>query len=222
MIKVNNLSFDYGGEKILDNLTFKLEDKKIYGLVGRNGAGKTTLFNCLIGKYKIKEGKILIDGKNTTDMKYLDNPLVLIDNSKIFFKDLTVKEHFNLLNNSMKKEEVAELMKAYNLLEYEGMYPGELSLGTAQRFNIALRMQHMKSNNVLADEPFNGLDPVETEELKKKFSHLKKEKMVIISSHDILSLTSLCDEIIFLKDSKITKVKIGDNQEIGKIYELLQ
>lgn len=220
MIEIKNLSFEYTNKKILDNITLKLENRKIYGLVGRNGAGKTTLFNCLIGKNKIKSGSVIVDGKNTTTLKYLDNPLMLIDNSKIFFKSLTVKEHFSLLDKT--KDEIERIINDYNLSDYETLYPGELSLGTAQRFNIALRMQHIETANILADEPFNGLDPVETEELKKKFINLKSEKMVIISSHDILSLTSLCDEIIFLKGAKTTMAKIDDNQKIEKIYELLQ
>lgn len=222
MIEIKNLSFEYGNKTILNEVTLKLENNKIYGLVGRNGAGKTTLFNCLIGKHKLSKGNVIVDGLNTSKMKYLENPLVLIDNSKIFFKNLTVREHFNLLDKERSKEDIKQIINEYNLSDYEALYPGELSLGTAQRFNIALRMQHIETDNILADEPFNGLDPVETEELKKKFIDLKNEKMIIISSHDILSLTSLCDEIIFLKEAKVTKVEINDNIEVGKIYDFLQ
>lgn len=221
MINIKNLSFNYKHKTVLKDLNIILEDGKTYGLIGKNGTGKTTLFNCLNGKLKANSGEVIVDGIDVTHLSYLDNPLTIIDNSKIFFKDLTVREHLNLYNTKSVTE-INEILSEFNLLDYQDNFPSQLSLGTSQRLNIALRMQNLKSNNILADEPFNGLDIVEVEELKRKFMELKKQQyMLIISSHNILSLASICDEILFLKDGDLTMVKAFDKVEMESVYERL-
>ncbi len=219
MIEITNLSFGYKNNTILKCISMTLNNNQIYGLVGRNGSGKTTMFDCIQGKYNSYQGDVIIDGVSYRNKSYLQNPITVINNDKIFFNNLTVEEHFNLLKKT--STELYTIFSEYNLDIYRNCYPYQLSLGTAQRFNIALRMQQNNCRNIIADEPFNGLDPIEVESLKKKFIDLKKNKMVLISSHDISSLVSICDFLIFLKDGKITVEQVDQKTDKRKVNEFL-
>jgi ABC-type multidrug transport system ATPase subunit len=118
--------------------------------------------------------------------------------------------------------DVDKTLSTYNLIEYKHCFPNELSLGTSQRLNVAIRMMN-STPNIIADEPFNGLDPIESKNLQDVFMGLKSNKgTMIISSHDILSLVSLCDKLIYLKEGKLVEVDKENIGEINEIHKLLQ
>lgn len=223
MIEINNIYFEYiKGQPILDHIDFTFENNKIYGLVGKNGVGKSTLFECLTGLKKAKKGQVKINNKEYTNESYLKNPLVLLNNDKIFYPKLTVIEHLQLLKSYHNEINVEDILRKYNLEDYAYHMINQLSLGTKQRLNIGIKLAG-SDYDLLADEPFNGLDIIEAENLMKIFSNSKnKSRSIIISSHDILSLTTICDQIIFLKNGKLKNVDINEIREINKIHEFLQ
>lgn len=217
MIEVRDLYFSYKNKNVILGINYIFENDLIYGFIGRNGAGKTTFLECLNGSLKIIRGKLMIDGIDHTKSSYLNNPLVMINNDKIFYKNLTVIEHLKFVSLYADNVNVEKLLITFNLLEYKNCFPNELSLGTSQRLNIALRMIN-SSANIIADEPFSGLDPIETKKLQETFSSLRNRTgTMVISSHDILSLVSLCDKLLFLKNGNIIEV---DKENIGKINEI--
>lgn len=206
MIKLENLSKSYNGCMILDNINFEFENNKIYGLLGKNGIGKTTLFNCISGKINDYTGTIEIDGRRIEGLSYIENPTVLFNSDKIFYKKLTVAQHFELIMLHIDDFSSKDTMTEFNLLGYKDNYPHELSLGTAQRFNLALRSTNMRGI-LLADEPFNGMDVVEIKNLIKYFNKIKSpSSTIIISSHDIETLRIVCDEVVVIKDCTIQNV----------------
>lgn len=222
MIQVVDLYFSYKDKEVLLGIDYIFEDNLIYGLIGRNGAGKTTFLECLNGSLRINKGKIMIDDLDYTRSQYLKNPLKIINNDKIFYKNLTVREHLQFVSLCCHHADVENILSTYHLMAYKDCFPNELSLGTSQRFNIALRMIN-SPENIIADEPFNSLDPVEAKALQDIFKDLKSDAgTMIISSHDILSLTSLCDKLLFLKDGKLLEVDKDDIGEINEIHQLLQ
>ncbi|WP_423363080.1 ATP-binding cassette domain-containing protein [Mycoplasma sp. P36-A1] len=221
MIVIKNLSFSYGNKKILENINFSFYNNNIYGLIGRNGIGKTTFLECLNGNNKIIEGELMINNVDYTKKSFLNNPLLIINNQKIFYKNLTVKEHFNLFT-ILNDLDINKTLEIFNLVDYSDYFPNELSLGTSQRFNIALRLV-CRNNDILADEPFNGLDLIEIQNLQSIFHKLKnKQRSIIISSHDILSLVSICDVILHLKNGRLEIIDKKDTDEINKIQTILQ
>ncbi|MGL5478241.1 MAG: ATP-binding cassette domain-containing protein [Clostridium sp.] len=223
MIEIKNIYFEYVKDKpILDNIDFSFENNKVYGLVGRNGVGKSTLFECLVGLKKVKKGEVNINSIKYTNESYLKNPLVLLNNDKIFYSKLTVLEHLQLLKSYHTKINVEDILRKYNLEEYSYHMVNQLSLGTKQRLNIGIKLA-VSDCDILADEPFNGLDLIESENLMRIFLESKnKNKSIIISSHDILSLTNVCDEIVFLKNGKLINININEITEMNKVHEFLQ
>ncbi|KAI0986939.1 hypothetical protein GJ496_006714 [Pomphorhynchus laevis] len=133
------------------------------------------------------------------------------------------------LNHLMYKAFQGSLLALYSaerlfcwIEEYKDKLPSELSLGTAQRFNIALKLFNSNAD-VIADEPFNGLDLIQSESIQQYIKKLKnKDRTIIISSHDILSLKEICDEIVFLKDGILTVVDNNNSLEVNRIHELLK
>lgn len=142
MIQVEDLYFSYKNKGVLLGGDYIFKNDHIYGLIGRNGAGKTTFLECLDGSLKITKGKIVIDEVDYTNSSYLENPLKMINNDKIFYKKLTVIEHLQFISLFSNVVEVETTLTNYNLDEYKYCYPNELSLGTSQRLNIALRMMN--------------------------------------------------------------------------------
>lgn len=208
MIEIKDLTFKYSKQKtIVDNVTYKFEDNMIYGIIGKNGIGKTTLLQCLDGTNKIEFGQLIIDGKDCTKLNFLNNPLVILNNEKVFYNNLTVNEHLLILKRYHKSLDISNVVKQFHLCEYLDSYPSQLSLGTAHRLNLALRITG-QTKNIVADEPFNSLDPFEAESLCQQFKKMKSNQgTIIISSHDIQSLFNLCDVILHLDQGKLKEVK---------------
>lgn len=217
MIKLSKIRFGYTDEMVIDNVTRNFSKGMIYGIVGKNGVGKSTLLDLIASKLYPNEGQITIDNIDITKVSYIENPAAVINNEKIFYKNLTVREHFGLLKLYEKNLDIEHVLEEFNLVSYADNLPSELSLGTAQRFNIALKS--VKNLDViLADEPFNGLDPLEVERLKSFFADLKQKGCtMLISSHDIHALETLCDEILILKDGQLFETEINVTE--SKIHE---
>ncbi|MGF7400470.1 ABC transporter ATP-binding protein [Thermoanaerobacterium thermosaccharolyticum] len=209
MIEIKNISMSYGVDYILKDLTYKFKTGLVYGLIGKNGAGKTTLLKIIMRLIRENQGSVFIDGKCVDNVDFLKVPAIFIGDSPIFYSDLTVREQLLLVCNSQrieKKEAISRidiLLDELKLTKYKNNFPNTLSKGTLQRLNIALGMIRNESI-ILMDEPFNALDPVqvsavETLVLKSK----EKGKTLLISSHDIDSLRSICDVYLILRNGQL-------------------
>ncbi|WOO86482.1 ABC transporter ATP-binding protein [Mollicutes bacterium LVI A0039] len=218
MVKLNNVKFGYKpNDLVIEDVTYEFLKGNIYGVAGKNGAGKSTLFDLIASKIVANAGQIEVDGVDAKNMSYIENPIIVLNNEKIFYKDLTVYEHFKLLKIYKRDLDITRKLEEFNLVSYADNLPSELSLGTAQRLNIALKSVN-SLNIILADEPFNGLDPIEVERLKAFFTDLRNQgSLIIVSSHDIHNLEQLCDKMLILKDGMLTEVSLDGNE--GEIHE---
>lgn len=209
MIEIKNISMSYGTDDILKKLNYKFQTGLVYGLIGKNGAGKTTLLKIIMRLIRENEGSVLIDGKCVDKVDFLEIPAIFIMDSPIFYSDLTVREQLLLVCKSQgiqKKEAFSRiniLLDELRLLNYKNNFPNILSKGTLQRLNIALGMVRNEST-ILMDEPFNALDPVQVSSVENLILKSKKEgKTLLISSHDIDSLSSICDVYLILKNGQL-------------------
>ena len=209
MLLVNNINIKYDGNDILNNISFEFTPGKVYGLIGKNGAGKTTFLKIISRLITQNQGNILIDNISINHTDFLNVPIAYIGDSSVYYSDLTVKEHL-LLICSIKKftkkdrqKKVNYLLETLKLEKYKNMFPNKLSKGTLQRMNIAIGIIR-NENYILMDEPFNALDPVQVDAVENLIiTEREKNKVLIISSHDIESLNRICDIYLILKDGKI-------------------
>ena len=206
MLELKNVTKYYGDFKAVDNLSFKVKDGEIFGLLGVNGAGKTTTFRMIINLLDKNEGTILLDGK-PIDYSVTDKIGFLTEERSLLLK-LTVLEQaifYGTLKGLDKKcieERLDVLLERFHISEYKNRKIKELSKGNQQKVQFITAILH-EPKLLILDEPFSGLDPINVEEFMKMINELKnKGTSIIFSSHRMEHVELFCDELVILVHGK--------------------
>jgi len=214
---IKDLIKSYDEKEVLKGIDFEFESGKIYGLLGRNGAGKTTLFNCLNEDIDVNSGEFFIslDGENkkieSSDMGYvLSTPIVpefltgreflkfFIDINKDNIMDLkTIDEYFELVK--IDEEDRDKLLREY-------------SHGMKNKMQMLVNIIY-NPKILLLDEPLTSFDVVVADEMKKLLKKVKKDKILIFSTHIMELALDLCDEIVILNKGKLEKMTKNNSTE---------
>lgn len=220
MLELKNVTKYYGDFKAVDNLSFKVKDGEIFGLLGVNGAGKTTTFRMIINLLDKNEGTILLDGK-PIDYGVTDKIGFLTEERSLLLK-LTVLEQaifYGTLKGLDKKcieERLDVLLERFHISEYKNRKIKELSKGNQQKVQFITAILH-EPKLLILDEPFSGLDPINVEEFMKMINELKnKGTSIIFSSHRMEHVELFCDELVILVHGK--SVLQGNLKDIKKKY----
>ena len=217
---LNNVSKTFVGKIAVDNISFELNKPGVFGLLGTNGAGKTTTIRMLLGIIKKDSGEITWNGKSverkSVNFGYLPEergvyPKTKIYNQLMYFAEL----------KGMKKEDADESIKNWakklKVEEYLDKPAEKLSKGNQQKIQFMTAVIHNPELLVL-DEPFSGLDPVNTELLKNIIINLVKEgKYIIMSAHQMATIEEFCSDILILNKGKT--VLNGNLKEIKDSYK---
>lgn len=225
---IKNLKKNFEKKEVLKDINFEFEKGKIYGLLGRNGAGKTTLFNCLNEDLEIESGEFYIQEEkrrkiNAEDLGYvLSIPNVpefltgreflkfFIDINKKRIKDQkTIDEYFEFMK--IEKEDRDKLLKDY-------------SHGMKNKMQMLVNII-ASPDILLLDEPLTSFDVVVAEEMKKMLRTIKKDHIIIFSTHIMELALDLCDEIVILNKGTLEKIEKDnlDNEHVkNKIIEALK
>ena len=216
---LKNVSKSFVGKKAVDNISFSLQEPGVYGLLGTNGAGKTTTIRMLLGIIKKDSGEITWKGK-TVDRKnvnfgYLPEERGVYPKTKIFdqlmyfaeLKGMRQEDATNAINKWAKELKVEEYLQ---------MPAEKLSKGHQQKIQFMTAIIH-DPELVVLDEPFSGLDPVNTKILKNIIINLiKKGKYIIMSAHQMETIEEFCSDILILNRGKT--VLQGNLKEIKEKY----
>lgn len=206
---VDEVCKNFDNKKVLKGATFTFEEGKIYGLLGRNGAGKTTLFNIISKDILFDKGEIyLIDGEkkelNEENIGYvISTPnvpafltareflkfFIEINNNKIKDKK-TIDEYFDIIG--IDDTDRDKLLKDY-------------SHGMKNKMQMLINFI-VKPKVLLLDEPLTSLDVVVAEEMKNILKEMKKDSILILSTHIMELALSLCDEIVILTNGMLEAV----------------
>lgn len=222
MIKLDNVRKNYKTMRVLNNISFSVNNGEIVAIIGPSGCGKTTLLKCINGLEKVDNGKIIIEGHDITqkdfDLSKLRQNVGIVFQQYNLFPHMTVKQNITLAPLKVKKmkKNDAEIL-AMMLLEKVGLlnkidsYPHELSGGQAQRVAIA-RTLAMKPNAILFDEPTSALDPHMTREVLEVIKRLKDDKMIIlIVTHEMKFVREIANRVVFLHNGQIIENDTPDN-----------
>lgn len=220
MLELKNVTKYYGNFKAVDNLSFKVKDGEIFGLLGVNGAGKTTTFRMIINLLDKSDGTILLDGK-PIDYSITDKIGFLTEERSLLLK-LTVLEQaifYETLKGLDKKtieKRLDVLLERFHISEYKNRKIKELSKGNQQKVQFITAILH-EPKLLILDEPFSGLDPINVEEFMKMINELKnKGTSIIFSSHRMEHVELFCDELVILVHGK--SVLQGNLKDIKKKY----
>ena len=225
---IKNLKKNFEKKEVLKEINFEFEKGKIYGLLGRNGAGKTTLFNCLNEDLEIDSGEFyLVDTTSrkieAEDIGYvLSTPNVpefltgreflkfFIEINKNRIKDeKTIDEYFDFMK--IEKDDRDKLLKDY-------------SHGMKNKMQMLVNII-ASPNILLLDEPLTSFDVVVAEEMKQMLRSIKKDHIIIFSTHIMELALDLCDEIVILNKGKLEEIDKNnlDNEQFkNKIIEALK
>lgn len=209
MIEVRNLTKVYGKKKAVDDLSFTIEDGEIFGFLGPNGAGKSTTMNIITGCLSATEGTVVIDGNDIFEEAYKAKKNVgYLPEQPPLYMDMTVVEYLRFVAEAKKvkknklPEEVDRVMKKTSILDVHNRLIKTLSKGYKQRVGIA---QALIGNPkvIILDEPTVGLDPRQILEIRDLIRNLGKEHTVILSSHILQEVNSVCDKIMIIAHGKL-------------------
>ena len=226
---IKNLKKNFEKKEVLKDINFEFEKGKIYGLLGRNGAGKTTLFNCLNEDLDIDSGEFYLEDNGSMkkisaeDIGYvLSTPNVpefltgreflkfFIDINKNRIKDLkTIDEYFDFMK--IEVEDRDKLLKDY-------------SHGMKNKMQMLVNII-ASPNILLLDEPLTSFDVVVAEEMKEMLKSIKKDHIIIFSTHIMELALDLCDEIVILNKGileEIDKNELDNEKFKEKIIEALK
>ncbi len=213
-LKIENVSKTYGNKKVVDNISIELDKPEVFGLLGTNGAGKTTTIRMLLGIIKKDSGTITWKGHEVDRKKvnfgYLPEERGVYPKAKI----IDQLKYFAELKG-MTKEETAKSIKEWakklKVEEYLEMPAEKLSKGNQQKIQFMTSVIH-NPDLIVLDEPFSGLDPVNTEILKNVIIELvKKGKYIIMSAHEMHTIEEFCSNILILNKGKtVLKGRIKD------------
>ena len=216
---LKNVSKAFVGKQAVDNISFSLDKPGVFGLLGTNGAGKTTTIRMLLGIIKKDSGEITWQGKEVdrknVNFGYLPEERGVYPKTKIFDQLMYFAEL-----KGMKKDEaiksINQWAKELKVEEYMQIPAEKLSKGNQQKIQFMTAIIH-NPELVVLDEPFSGLDPVNTEILKNIVIDLVKNgKYVIMSAHQMATIEEFCSDILILNKGKT--VLQGNLKEIKETY----
>ena len=204
VIKVTDVSKDYGKFHALESMSFTVPKGSIYGLVGRNGAGKTTIMRIISGLQEPTSGTV----EYGFDHKKLGNVGALVELPSIYSYQ-TARENliYQYINLGLKIDDsIDQSLQFVGLGNTGKKKAGKFSLGMRQRLGIAMAMSGNPEVLIL-DEPINGLDPQGIIQIRDLLIRLNKEKgvTIIISSHILSELSKLATDFAFVESGKVVK-----------------
>ena len=218
-LKLENVSKKFVGKQAVDSISFEVDKPGVFGLLGTNGAGKTTTIRMLLGIIKKDTGNITWNDKpverKNVNFGYLPEERGVYPKTKIY-DQLMYFAKLKGMKNSDADTAIKKWSKVLKVEEYLQMPAEKLSKGNQQKIQFMTSIIHDPELIVL-DEPFSGLDPVNTEILKNVIIDLVSQgKYIIMSSHQMASIEEFCTDILILNKGKT--VLQGNLKEIKETY----
>ncbi|MCX2834158.1 ABC transporter ATP-binding protein [Microbulbifer thermotolerans] len=222
MLEVSHLSRCYGAFKAVDNVSFAIDKGEIVGLLGHNGAGKTTIMKMLSGYLEPDAGKVCIDGLDLAQhAKQIQRSLGYLPENLPVYGEMTVADYLDYaaelkgLSGPQKREEVRRAVRATDLGVKLTAPINTLSRGFKQRVGVAQAILG-RPKLLILDEPTNGLDPTQTQQMRALIREIAREATVILSTHILQEVDALCDRVLIIHggrlavDEKLSQLRAGN------------
>ena len=214
---VEGLERRFGRVRALDNLSFRVPEKSVAALVGANGAGKTTTFSIIGGFLRAGAGSVLIDGLSLREYRRSGGLIGLFPQDVQFFEDRSVIRHLLLfaqlsgMSKTQAKNEAERVLNLVKLEEKARERVENLSRGMKVRLGMAQALI-AEPPLLLLDEPMAGLDPRMLAIFRDNIDAIRGSATIVISSHDLSELQSLCDYVCMLDHGAL--VRQGSMEEV--------
>ena len=230
-LEVIKISKDYGRKRVVDDVSFHVNQGEIVGLLGPNGAGKTTSFYAVVGMLKPDKGKVLLDKEDVTRLpmyRRAQKGIGYLAQDPSVFRKMSVEDNIAAvfewrgLSKNDIKERTEKLLKEFSLLKIRHTRGDLLSGGERRRTEIA-RSLASDPKFILLDEPFAGVDPISVNDIKKVINQLKNRGIgILITDHNVRETLDICERAYIIGEGRViaegTSNDILNNKKVKEIY----
>ena len=224
-ISVSNLTKFYGSQKVVNNISFEINQGEIVGFLGPNGAGKSTTMKMITGFIEANEGNIEVCGISVKKNKLaIKKKIGYLPEANPLYFDLYIREYLTFIAgiHSIKdsKKRIEEVIKLVGLTVEANKKIGQLSKGYKQRVGLAAALIHDPEVLIL-DEPTSGLDPNQIIEIRTVIQNLGKMKTILFSSHIMQEVEAICKRVIIINkgnivaDDQVDSIRLVDNKQLN-------
>ena len=227
-IQVDSIIKEYGTQKALNGVSFKIDSGEIVGFLGPNGAGKSTMMKIITTYIEPTSGSVLVNGFDTKDngIEVKQSVGYLAEHNPLYL-DFYVREYlkFHADIHKVSKERIEEVINLVGLIDIKGKKINQLSKGYRQRVGLAAALLHDPEVLIL-DEPTTGLDPNQLKEIRDLIREIGKSKTILLSTHIMQEVEAMCDRVIIINngnivaDKKLEDLLIDQNQIIQVEFDL--
>lgn len=208
VIVIDKLTKSFKGKTVLEDVNMRLQEGRIYGIVGDNGSGKTVLLKLICGFMKPDSGTVTVNGKVIgKDSDFPENTGIIIEAPGFLpnYSGMKNLEYLASIRGKIGKEQIEAAMKTVGLDPSSKLRVGKYSLGMKQRLGIAQAIMEDQQLLIL-DEPMNALDKDTVEEMRRLFLSFKASgKTMLIVSHNEGDISTLCDEVYEFDGARIKR-----------------
>jgi len=220
IVAIDHISKSFGPLKAVDDVSFSVEKGEIFGLLGPNGAGKTTMIRVMLDIFKPDAGKVSILGGDMDEAK--KNRIGYMPEERGLYQDITLERcliylgTLKGLSTAQARQRLAEYLERFDLAAHKQKKVKELSKGMQQKAQLINTLMH-QPELIIIDEPFAGLDPVNTQMVKDLLLEQSRAgATLIMSTHQMHQVEAMCDRIILIDHGK--EVLYGELQEIRRRF----
>ena len=204
MIQVEHLTKRYGNHFAIEDLSFTVEEGKIYGLLGPNGAGKSTTMNIITGYISATSGTVAVDGHDILEEPSAARACIgYLPEIPPLYMDMTPREYLNFtgelkgMKKAARKEQIQRVMDRTGITEMADRLIKHLSKGYKQRVGLAGALMG-SPKVIILDEPTVGLDPAQVIGIRELIRDLGRTHTVILSSHILSEVQAVCDQVLII------------------------
>ena len=224
-ISVSNLTKFYGSQKVVNNISFEINQGEIVGFLGPNGAGKSTTMKMITGFIEANEGNIEVCGISVKKNKLaIKKKIGYLPEANPLYFDLYIREYLAFIAGihtiKESKKRIEEVIKLVGLTAEANKKIGQLSKGYKQRVGLAAALIHDPEVLIL-DEPTSGLDPNQIIEIRTVIQNLGKKKTILFSSHIMQEVEAICKRVIIINkgnivaDDQVDSIRLVDNKQMN-------
>jgi len=207
ILSLNNVVKQYHNHRAVDDVSFDVRSQSIFGLLGPNGAGKTSLIRIITTITAADRGEVMIDGKKLSQMSVRD--IGYLPEERGLYKKMKVGDQLMFLaqikglSKSDAKKNITYWFEKFEIQNWWNKKVDELSKGMQQKIQFVSTVMHNPKLLIL-DEPFSGLDPINTNLIKDEIYRLNKEgTSIIFSTHRMEQVEEICEDIVLMNNGKI-------------------
>jgi ABC-2 type transport system ATP-binding protein len=206
-IEVDGISKSFGDQKAVNQVTFSVQPGEIFGLLGPNGAGKTTIIRIILDIFKPDGGKVAVLGGPMTEAK--KDRIGYMPEERGLYQDITLERCLNYLA-SLKglpeaegRKRIDDYLERFDLAAHRKKKIKELSKGMQQKAQLIVTLVH-RPDILIIDEPFSGLDPVNTQTVREILEEERNRGVTIVmSTHQMHQVEELCDRLVLIDHGSV-------------------